>query len=309
MDMQSLFGLKTEQKEKVVNDTLVMDVSTLTIATIMNNFKPKEQYTIDIVYIRHIVLDTIRFNVVKFKMNYPDIVLALDSGVSWRRNVAPYYKKKRESDKIESEWDWEHLNSLIGSVYSELIEYLPYKVISVRYAEGDDIIAVVTKYVVSNGKSVMIVAADSDMVQLQKYSGVMQWSPTQKKFVVPKYGCYRNDLRIKIIKGDKKDSIAPIKMRSDYIVTKVDGERSPSIKEKELLALLEADDPTTLLSDEHAKRYKENEILRDFDFIPSDIANRILEEYNAPNKGNRSKMQDYFRTHQLYKMLEKITDF
>jgi len=309
--MTSLFSNLNSlmQDEDSVDDVMVVDISNLSIATIMNNFTPKTQNEINISTIRHIVLDTIRHNVQKFKGEYPDVVLAFDDNKYWRRDRAWYYKKKRKIEHETSDWDWDRLNSFLHPVYDELRQILPYRSLRVDYAEADDIIGVVTKTAVAAGKRVLIVAADGDFIQLQKYSGVVQWSPTQKKYVKPKFGSPRNDLRMKIIKGDAKDSIACIKMRNDYIVTKVAGERAPQIRANELEKWLELDDPTTDMNNEWALRYKENEIMRDLDFIPQDIANNINDAYNAPKQGNKAKMEKYFMEMKLIRMFDKMSDF
>lgn len=245
----SMFNLnKLMQDEGEPDDTMVIDISNISIATLMNNFKPKEQASITIEMIRHLVLDTLRFNVVKFKGEYPEIVIAFDDRNYWRRQKAWYYKKRRQIEHEESEWDWDRLNNFLNPVFEEIRQNMPYLGLKVEFAEADDIIAVVTKKAVGEGRRVLVVSADSDFTQLQKYNGVRQWSPTQKKWVTPKYGSPRNDLRYKNIKGDKKDSIACIKIRNDYIVTKVEGERAPAVKSSELEAWLEADDPTTLMT-------------------------------------------------------------
>ena len=235
----SMFNLnKLMQDEGEPDDTMVIDISNISIATLMNNFKPKEQASITIEMIRHLVLDTLRFNVVKFKGEYPEIVIAFDDRNYWRRQKAWYYKKRRQIEHEESEWDWDRLNNFLNPVFEEIRQNMPYLGLKVEFAEADDIIAVVTKKAVGEGRRVLVVSADSDFTQLQKYNGVRQWSPTQKKWVTPKYGSPRNDLRYKNIKGDKKDSIACIKIRNDYIVTKVEGERATAVKSSELEACI-----------------------------------------------------------------------
>lgn len=306
----SMFNLnKLMQDEGEPDDTMVIDISNISIATLMNNFKPKEQASITIEMIRHLVLDTLRFNVVKFKGEYPEIVIAFDDRNYWRRQKAWYYKKRRQIEHEESEWDWDRLNNFLNPVFEEIRQNMPYLGLKVEFAEADDIIAVVTKKAVGEGRRVLVVSADSDFTQLQKYNGVRQWSPPQKKWVTPKYGSPRNDLRYKNIKGDKKDSIACIKIRNDYIVTNVEGERAPAVKSSELEAWLEADDPTTLMTPEWAARYKENEELRDFEFIPKDIENSIIEAYNTPKSGSKAKMERYFMDNKLSRMFEKLSDF
>ena len=93
------------------------------------------------------------------------------------------------------------------------------------------------------------------------------------------------------------------------MATRVEGERAPSIMQKELDVWLEAVDPTLDMTPEMAARYKENERLRDFNFIPKDVENAILEAYNAPKIGNKSKMQKYFIQNRMVRMAEKMSDF
>ena len=308
--MASLFNLNSLMKdENDKDDVMCIDVSNISVATLMNNFTPKTQDQINLSIIRHLVLDTIRYNVVKFKSDYPDVVLAFDDNKYWRRSKAAYYKKKRKADHDNSDWDWDRLNGFLHPVYEEIRSVLPYRCLRVDYAEADDIIGVVTKTAVKDDKRVLIVSADSDFTQLQKFSGVIQWSPTLKKWVKPKYGSPRNDMRMKIIKGDPKDSIACIKMRNDYIISKVDGERAPQIRSVELEKWLEMDDPTLDMNPEWAARYKENEIMRDFEFIPVDIANNIVAAYNAPKAGSMGKMEKYFIDNKLVRMFEKMSNF
>lgn len=306
----SMFNLNSLMKdEDDVDDVLVIDVSNLSVATVMNNFKPASQDTINQEIVRHIVLDTIRNNVLKFKGEYPEVVLAFDDNKYWRRNLAWYYKKHRQIDREKSDWDWERLNGFLNPTYDEVRTVLPYHGIRVDYAEADDVIAVVTKDAVAKGKRVLIVSADSDFAALQKYKGVLQWSPTLKKWVTPKHGSPMADLRMKIIKGDKKDSIACIKIRNDYIVTKVEGERAPSVMQKELDVWLTAEDPTVDMPEDWASRYRENERLRDFDFIPKDIEKSILDVYHGPKAGSKSAMEKYFMEHKLKRMFERMSDF
>ncbi|QDH49150.1 ribonuclease [Pantoea phage Phynn] len=306
----SMFNLNSLMKDQDdVDDVVIIDVSNIATATLMANFRPATQDSINESIIRHIVLDTIRSNVVKFKGEYPEIVLAFDDNKYWRRNKAWYYKKHRKAEKEKSDWDWDRLSGFLNPTYDEVRTTLPYKGIRVDFAEADDVIAVVTKDAVAKGKRVLIVSADSDFAALQKFPSVKQWSPTLKKWVTCKHGSPEADLRMKIIKGDKKDSIACIKIRSDYIVTKVEGERAPSIMQKELDVWLESVDPTIEMTPEMAARYRENEELRDFEFIPKDIENSILEVYNAPKIGSRAKFERYCMDHKLSRIFEKMSDF
>ena len=70
---------------------------------------------------------------------------------------------------------------------------MPYPVIDVDGAEADDVIGTLAEYSQLNDlnqeslfdipKPMLIVSADHDFQQLQKWENVKQWSPIRKKFV------------------------------------------------------------------------------------------------------------------------------
>lgn len=66
-----------------------------------------------------------------------------------------------------SDWDWDRLNGFLHPTYDEIRANLPYKGIRVDFAEADDVIGVVTRKAVSEGKRVLIVSADGDFAALQ----------------------------------------------------------------------------------------------------------------------------------------------
>jgi hypothetical protein len=73
------------------------------------------------------------------------------------------------------------------------------------------------------------------------------------------------------------------------------------IKDKYLRISIENDD-------KYYRNYLRNQTLIDFEFIPKDIEDRILSEFEntAPVKG---KVFDYLRTHRLNELLDNIGDF
>ena len=60
--------------------------------------------------------------------------------------------------------------------------------------------------------------------------------------------------------------------------------------------------------DKYYRNYLRNQTLIDFDFIPQEVADRILNEYSnvEPVKG---KVFDYLRTHRLDVLLNHVEDF
>jgi hypothetical protein len=67
--------------------------------------------------------------------------------------------------------------------------------------------------------------------------------------------------------------------------------------------------PEEFCTEEMLRNYKRNEELIDLDFVPESIEQQILEEYDKPISGNRSKLMPYFIDKQLKNLMENIGDF
>ena len=70
-----------------------------------------------------------------------------------------------------------------------------------------------------------------------------------------------------------------------------------------------AEDPKSLMTEEEARRFDENRELIDFDHIPDNIQNMILESWEKSKPAPRGKIYNYFVTNALVKMLQKIGEF
>lgn len=287
----------------------VLDFSQLVIAAVTANFEPNE---VNMDMMRHVALNSIRFNCKKFNKRYPITVIARDNGENgyWRRDLSYYYKKhrkiKHETEKDEGGWDWDNIYLCLNTIFKEVQENFPYICIDVDKAEADDIIGVLSK-TFAEERDFLIVSSDSDFTQLQKY-GVSQWSPLLKKWVKCKHGSPRRDLLMKIITGDQKDTISNIKSKSDYFLTREKGDRAPAISKKYLAPLLEAKDPKILLSGEELKRFEENEKLLDLDLIPDNIEKEILRQFEI-KPAPRGRIYKYLVKHGLTKLIADMDNF
>lgn len=229
--MSSLNFMMEDQLEGV----LLVDLSQISLATTMVTFSKGEKLTVP--EVRHLILSTLKHNVLKFKTeNFTQVVICVDNAKFgyWRRQEHDYYKRNRAISREENkiEFDWDGYFEGLSTTLAELKEFMPYWVIDVKHAEADDCIAVLTKYFTSNNKKVRIVSSDGDFVQLHRLPNVDQWSPIQKKFVKPKSDSPEEDLIVKILKGDRKDCVAPIKVRGDFYLSKTDDERALPISSK-----------------------------------------------------------------------------
>lgn len=297
--------------EKDIEGYNLVDFSQLTIATIMHTYKPEDKLDLDM--IRHLVLSTIKFNVVKNKTKYPNIVLCIDNAEFgyWRRHMAYYYKKHRGKAKEESGWDWDTIHKSMSVMAKEVAEYLPYVTLNLPHTEADDCIGVMVKHLATTkpGTPILITSSDGDFTQCQRYPNVKQWSPILKKWVTPKHGSPIRDLLTKVVKGDKKDTIANVYMPSDFYITKEEGQRSKPVSAKLMARVYDAKDPRSLFSGKELERFDENFKLLDFELIPDNIRDAIIERFDTFKKPPRRLLYPYFVKNRLVKLAENIADF
>lgn len=285
---------------------VIVDMSQISLAAALQVFEHSEPIKLGM--LRHVVLNTLKANVTRFKnQGYNEIVLGIDNAANgyWRRDLAYYYKKHRAEEREKSLWDWEGYFENIRVIIDEFKKYMPYKVIDIDKVEADDIIAVVVKLSHLNGSDSLIVSSDSDFTQLHKYN-VKQWSPMQKKFVKPKHGSSYADLMYKLLKGDRKDTIAGINSVSDYWLVREEGQRAKSVPTKLILDCMDKN-PEEVLNEDQYKRFVENRLLLDFDYIPESIVNQIKNEYAKPT--NNGSIYSYFVKSGLSKLLTEIEKF
>ena len=121
--------------------------------------------------IRHMILNSIRMHVKKHKDEYGQVVIACDGG-SWRRDVFPQYKWARRNNRTESSLDFDLIFKCLNMVREEISLNMPYKVVHIPNVEADDIIGTLVEQTQEFGQheDVMIISADKDFIQLQKWS-------------------------------------------------------------------------------------------------------------------------------------------
>jgi len=252
--------------------------------------------------VRHMVLNSLRKYRSQFKNKYGEMILCCDNKNYWRKQKFPYYKASRKKTREESDLDWPNIFESLNRIKDELSETFPYKTLEVQSTEADDIIAIIVKHH-SQENSILILSGDKDFVQLQKYSNVAQYSPIQKKYI-------RNDnpqqfIKELIMRGDRSDGVPNFLSKDDTFIN--GGRQRPLIKRRinEWLGMK----PEEFCTEEMLRNYKRNEELIDLDFVPESIEEQILEEYDKPINGNRSKLMPYFIDKQLKNLMENIGDF
>ena len=249
--------------------------------------------------LRHMILNSIRNYAKRYADDYGDIVLCTDSARPWRREYFPLYKANRKKTREQSDLDWDVIFQSLQKVKEEIRDNFPFHYMYVESAEADDIIAVLTKKYYEQ-EDILIVSGDKDFQQLHKYKGVKQFSPNLNKMVQ----CDEPDLFLKehILKGDKSDGIPNILSNDNCLEQGI--RQTPlkkAILEKYLRISVENDD-------KYYRNYLRNQTLIDLDFIPNDLENTIIGEFEA-SEPPTGKVFNYLTKHRLNMLLENVEDF
>ena len=195
-----------------------------------------------------------------------------------------YYDKKQR-DKSDQEFSYSGAFNYVKNILIPNImdEYKNVKLIEHSMAEGDDIIAVCTKELPESTHKV-IIATDRDLGQLlsvpntriislqQKELTCLGETEKVKKLVEANYTMTPKDLLLqKILVGDKADGIQAIVPRMGP------GTAAKYILDKNKLKKF-LDDPENI---DIKIRFKNNQRLIDFKFIPEEIVTSVREQLFA----------------------------
>lgn len=281
---------------------ILIDFSAISIAPVAMGITNADENLI-----RHMILNSIRMYRQKFKDKYGEIVIVADGGGNWRKDVYPEYKGKRKESRDKSKIDWDEAFRCINLILQEIKENFPYKVIHQWGCEADDSIAEIVKHTqeFGNHENVIIVSADKDFRQLQKYNNVRQWSTATKKFIdEPNPRLY---LQEHIIKGDTGDGV-PNVLSDDKCF--IDGRRQGVMSAKKKAALLE--DPKSLGTEVY-RNYLRNKKMIDLtenSECPKNIKEEIINSYIEQNQwGNKSKVFPYLVSKRCRILVESVQEF
>lgn len=256
--------------------------------------------------IRHMILNSIRMYRQKFK-DYGEMVIVADAGGNWRKDVYPEYKGKRKQNRDESKIDWDVAFKNINMVLEEIKENMPWKVIHQWGCEADDAIAEITKWTqeFGNYEKVMIVSADHDFIQLQKYGNVDQFSPNTKKFV--KDDNPRLYQLEHILKGCSGDGVPNVLSDDDTFL--VEGKRQNVLSKKKKEALLE--DPHAL-GEQVYRNYLRNKkmiVLTEESECPTTVKQEIIDKFVNYQTPARNKVLPYLISKQCRLLVEVVEEF
>ena len=266
--------------------------------------------------IRHVTLSTLKSYKKKYGKEYGELVVCCDGRKYWRREFFEHYKAGRKKARDKSDLDWGLIFDTLNEMRQDIAEHFPYRVIHVDRAEADDVIAIMTKWAQENDlvmdglfeepQKILILSSDGDFKQLHQIGNVKQWSPMQKKYVV---GTKQEIIEKKIehiVKGDAGDGVPNILSKDDVFIS---GKRQKPMSAKRLQEFFE-NGFIACKNDEERRNWHRNATLVDFDFIPEDVKNTIIESYiNNKPKGDRMTIFNYLMSHRCRLLLDEIEDF
>lgn len=253
--------------------------------------------------IRHMILNSIRMYKQRFK-EYGDIVVVSDAGGNWRKEIFPEYKANRKKTRDSSSVDWDELFRITNMVFDEITENFPYRTMKVWGTEADDCIAQICIGTQEFGayEDIMIVSADKDFAQLQKFKNVKQYSPMTKKMIVEENP--RGFLLEHILKGDTSDGV-PNVLSDDKVF--IEGRRQGVMSAKKKAILSE---DINAFGEDVVRNFQRNAKMIDLTKCPDKLVIDIKEHFNkqAPH-ANKGKVFPYLVNKQCRRLLEVVEEF
>jgi len=281
---------------------ILVDLNQVLLSGLMAQINNSKGVKLEEDLIRHMILNIIRTHLKNFREEYGEIVLCCDNRKYWRKDWFPHYKAGRKKARDKSDLDWHLIFDMLAKFKQELKEYFPYKCIDVEGAEADDIIGTLVPRHSAHEK-ILILSSDGDFLQLQQYKNVKQYNPSLRKYVVSNHPV--NDLKEKIIRGDKGDGIPNVLSPADCFVN--DLRQKPITKS--VLEKLMSKDPSEWEDPETMVGWSRNKMLIDLTMIPEEIQSKIINTYDDIKPPSRGKMFNYFVENKLTNLMEVIEEF
>jgi len=282
---------------------ILIDLNQVLLGGLMAQINAQKGIKIEEDLVRHMILNTLRYNIKQFKNEYGEVVLCCDNRKYWRKEYFPFYKAGRKKAREKSDLDWHLIFDMLAKFKQELREHFPYKVVDVEGAEADDIIGTLVPLYAPHQK-VLILSSDGDFLQLQRYgSNVKQYNPSMKKYVKSENPAV--ELKEKIIRGDKGDGIPNIFSPSDCFVRDL---RQKAITKGVIEKYLN-EDVDKWESEEARVGFSRNATLIDLTNIPSEIKDKIINTYDTVPVASRSGLLNYFIEKKLKNLMDVIEEF
>ena len=279
---------------------ILIDANQIAISHLMVRHKIENEINIDTV--RKSIIKVLAKIKKQFGDEYGKMVLCYDDKNYWRRQAFPFYKQNRKKERENSKYDWEQVFSVLNKIRDEIRLNLPYHVIQVQGAEADDVIASIVRHNMRqrDPESMLILSADKDFIQLQRYPKVKQYDPIRNRWIEEANPVAY--LQEHIVRGDRSDGIPNILTCDDAIVA---GKPQKKMS-KEKIASLASMDPSEFTNFIRLRNWKRNSELIDLSKIPTEVVERVIMYYNRFKPAQRVSI-DYFIEHDIQDLIEEFS--
>jgi 5'-3' exonuclease len=185
----------------------------------------------------------------------------------WRNELKPDYKADRFDMELKTNFKPTFKYSY-DIMLPKILEEENIYTMRIKKLEADDIIGVISKYLENTEYNVFIVSGDDDFTQLGRPNLYLTNFKTKKLRELTKEEASLL-LHQKVLLGDKSDSIKSIFPKKFPVKIK-----------KELLESIEKFNSYIENNPELKSKYIENSKLINFDYIPIEYKNKIIEKFN-----------------------------
>lgn len=282
---------------------IIIDLNQVMISNFMAQIGNHTNVEVEEGLLRHMILNSIRNYMQKFKSEYGEVVIACDDRKYWRREVFPYYKANRKKNREQSEIDWTAVFESLNTIRDELKTFFPYRVIQAEGAEADDVIGTLVQEFGDTNEKILILSGDKDFVQLQTYMNVKQYDPTRKRWI--QHNNPSRFVKEHILRGDAGDGVPNFLSPDNCFVV---GERQKPIMQKKLDTWV-SQNPEEFCDSKMLRNYHRNKQLIDLSCTPAEVRERVLTQYTEQNGKDRKDLFNYFIDKKLKHLLESINEF
>jgi len=284
---------------------ILVDLQQIMIASMMVHMGKSQK--IEVNMFKHIALDSLRHNRVKFGAKYGELVIACESSSNWRYEAFPYYKANRKKDRQESTLDWDGIFEGMNSLRSDLVNYFPYRCISVEGCEADDVIGVIANEFGSQlpgGEPILILSGDKDFKQLQTYLNIDHYDPVRKrKMDVADPAEFLIEL---IIDGDGSDGIPNVLSADNSRALKI---RQTTMTKGRVEAIKQQVKSGIWIDPIAARGYARNRQLIDLSYTPENHRASVMAQYHEQSGRGRQHLFNYFMKNRMRGLMENINEF
>ena len=308
MNLDDLFREEGELPEpKSYSNIMIIDFSNIIYSSYHGSVRfdktlknDKERYQVWRFFLLNSILS------LKNKFAPDEIVLAIDDR-SWRKDAYKYYKAQRVLNREkQKDFNAKEFYTVVNQFVEEITETFPYKVIKVKNAEADDVIAVLVQHL--KGKKITIVSRDKDFLQMLKSPNITLFDPISKEFKKTEDPyAYLLD---HVIRGDATDGIPNI--LSDDNVFVDSSKRQKRITKNVLKEIYDLGIEEYVIKYNLIDNYERNKQLVELskDTIPAEIWTDTVFEYNSQEpKSNFMNIAIFMQKNKMKTLAEKSGSF